>query len=142
LLLQQHHSTSKRETSSLKLKHCHLKQEHSRLEQKYSHWEQERSRLEQEHSHLKQERSRSEDERPSSEHERPSSEHESPSLSDRIFQFDRGTLCTKLAYSGFWGMRSRKFAKFSPHLTVQGWFNPNCCSKISNACIYNGSAST
>ncbi|MCF2148484.1 hypothetical protein IQ276_019040 [Desmonostoc muscorum LEGE 12446] len=82
------------------------------MKQEHSHLEQERSRLEQEHSHLEQERSHSE-------HEKPSSEHERPSLSDRTFQFDRGTLCTKLAYSGFWERRSRIYAKSSRQVTVR-----------------------
>lgn len=84
----------------------HLEQEGSRLKQEHSHLEQEHSRLKQERSHLEQEHSRS--------------QHEWPSLGDRTFQFDRGTLCIKLAYSEFWGMRSRRFAKFLRIVIVLG----------------------
>ncbi|MEH1925382.1 hypothetical protein [Nostoc sp.] len=90
-----------------------MKQERSRLEQKRSHLEQEHSHLEQEGSHLEQEGSRLKQE-----HFR--SEHEWPSLGDRTFQFDHGTLCTKLAYSEFWERRSRKSAKFSRTVAVLG----------------------
>ncbi|MEH2267943.1 MAG: hypothetical protein V7K68_05845 [Nostoc sp.] len=95
-----------------------MKQERSRLEQEHSHLEQEGSHLEQEHSHLEQEHSHLEQEGSHLEQEHSRSEHEWPSLGDRIFQFYRGTLCTKLAYSGFWERRSRRFVKSSRHLTV------------------------
>ncbi|WP_375471216.1 hypothetical protein [uncultured Nostoc sp.] len=40
------------------------------------------------------------------------------SLGDRAFQFYYGMLCTKLAYCGFWGRRSQKYAKLSRTVTV------------------------
>ncbi|MEH1817010.1 MAG: hypothetical protein V7K26_09810 [Nostoc sp.] len=83
------------------------------MEHERSHLEQERSRLKQEHSHLEQEHSRLKQERSHLEQEHSRSQHEWPSLGDRTFQFYYGTLCTKLAYSGFGGRRSRRIARFS-----------------------------